>query len=668
LVESYLGSSNGVTTPYKTSFDAQGNVWLAGSTSAMDLPVVDSFQSACDACQPPTAPTPDGFVTRIALVQISPVSISFPSTNAGSSSTAVTATLSSLYGTAVTLGPGTLTDATDFTQSDNCGGTVAPFGSCEVTFTFTPASGGTLNSTYSIAASASGGSLLANLSVSLSGIGVGGLTLSPASITFPATANGSTSVAMTAELANSGSAAVYLTKGSLTDSSDFTQSDNCSGLVASGGTCTVTFSFTPQSTGTLTSTYSIADLSKPNSPLTVVLSATGTAAPIPQAVLNPTSLTFTTVAKTAAYNQSVTLSNPGNAALNISSIAISGANASSFTLVSNDCGNSLAAGSSCTITVGFPVIVAGTYSATLTVADNAASATQTLSLTGTVTGVGQAALTPSSIDFGNVIQGTTASSQTLTLANAGTASISLTSIALTGQNAVNFSITTKTCGSSLAMGSSCSIAVAFTPSAAISQAASLTVVDSAGTQTSTLSGTGMVPPTPPDFTLTATPASQTSYFGSAVTYQLAVAPAQATNPFNSAVTLTVSGLPSGATASFAPARVTPGGASADSVLTVTIPALSSQNRGVPANGRPAAPPIIFATLLLAFGLARNKRVRKQFSFAQMLFFLVLIGGLCAATTGCSGTGFAVPQFASTITITGTSGTLTHSATVTLTLK
>jgi hypothetical protein len=53
----------------------------------------------------------------------------------------------------------------------------------------------------------------------------------------------------------------------------------------------------------------------------------------------------------------------------------------------------------------------------------------------------------------------------------------------------------------------------------------------------------------------------------------------------------------------------------------------------------------------------------------MLLLLVLTGGLCASLAGCApGTGFAVPQSTSTITITGTSGTLAHSATVTLTLK
>ena len=103
-------------------------------------------------------------------------------------------------------------------------------------------------------------------------------------------------------------------------------------------------------------------------------------------------------------------------------------------------------------------------------------------------------------------------------------------------------------------------------------------------------------------------------------------------------------------------------------MTVTVPALSSENHGTPANG-PGRPMILSATLFFALGLTGNKRLRRYLSSARMLLLLGLIGNVCAAMTGCgSGTGFAVPQSTSTITITGTSGTLTHTATVTLTLK
>jgi hypothetical protein len=713
--------------------------------------------------------------TGAGTLTIAPTTQTFSATAVGSTSPTVTSTISNSTSSAIYLSTGSLTDAEDFTQSDNCSGLVGSGSTCTVTFAFTPQITGPLTSTYSIhdlndpgspltvvlsgtgnpapvpqavlsptslaftaltnaaagnqnitlsnpgnatlnissvaiggvnatsftvASNNCGTALVAGgkctiaigfpaaaagmysatltvtdnaspttQTVSLSGTVTGSLTIAPVTQAFGATAVGSTGSPATSSITNRKGKTVNLSAGSLTNSTDFTASDNCNGSVASGSACTVTFAFKPQTAGALASTYSIQDVNNPGSLLTVTLSGTGTPAPAPQALLSPTSLAFTALANAAAGNQNITLSNPGNATLNISSVAIGGANAASFTVASNNCGTALVAGGKCTIAIGFPAAAAaGTYNATLTVTDNASPAAQTVSLSGTVNGIGQATLTPASIDFGNVTQGSTVSSQTFTLANTGTAYYTITSIGLTGTNAASFSITTNTCGGSLDIGKFCSIAVNFTPSATAPQSASLAVIDSVGTQTSSLSGVGIAPPPPPDFTLTATPAAQTSYLGRSVTYQLAVAPLVGTNPFNSAVTFTVSGLPAGATASFAPASVTPSAATASSVMTVTIPALSSDNRNIPANRHPTAPPIAFATLLLAFGLARIKRVRKQLSSVRMLLFIVFIGGLCAAITGCSGTGFAVPQTTSTITVTGASGTLTHTAAVTLTLK
>jgi hypothetical protein len=712
--------------------------------------------------------------TGAGALTIAPVTQTFSATTVGSTSSTVTSTISNTTSSAIYLSAGSLTDAADFTQSDNCSGLIGSGSTCTVTFAFTPQTTGPLTSTYSIhdlnnpnspltvvlsgagnpapvpqavlsptsltfstvvntaaynqsvtlsnpgnaplnissvaiggvnassftiASNNCGSSLAAGATctmtvgfpvivagtynatltvtdnatpktqnATLTGTVTGSLSIAPVTQAFGSTAVGSSGSPATSTITNSTGKTVNLSAGSLTDSTDFTQSDNCNGSVASGSACTVAFAFMPQTTGALTSTYSIHDVNNPGSLLTVTLSGTGTAAPAPQAILSPTSLAFTALTNAATGNQNVTLSNPGNATLNISSVVISGVNATSFTIASNNCGTALAAGGKCTIAIGFPAASAGTYSATITVTDNAAPTMQTVILSGTVNGIGQATLTPASIDFGNVTQGTTATSQTFTLANVGTASYSITSIALTGANSSSFTIAANTCGTAVAPGSTCSIAVNFAPSATTHQTASLTVIDSLGTQTSSLSGVGIAPPPPPDFTLTATPAAQTSYLGQSVTYQLAVAPLVGTNPFNSVVTLTVSGLPAGATASFAPASVTPGAATASSVMTVTIPALSSDNRNIPANRHPTAPPIAFATLLLAFGLARIKRARRQLSSVRMLFFFVFIGGLCAAFTGCSGTGFAVPQTTSTITVTGASGMLTHAATVTLTLK
>jgi hypothetical protein len=79
--------------------------------------------------------------------------------------------------------------------------------------------------------------------------------------------------------------------------------------------------------------------------------------------------------------QDVTLSNTGSGTLNISSIAMSGTNANSFS-ESNNCPTTLGAGSTCTITTNFSPGVAGSYTAAISITTNASPAIQTITLSG----------------------------------------------------------------------------------------------------------------------------------------------------------------------------------------------------------------------------------------------------------------------------------------------
>ena len=100
----------------------------------------------------------------------------------------------------------------------------------------------------------------------------------------------------------------------------------------------------------------------------------------------------------------------------------------------------------------------------------------------------------SNLSFGNQSVRTTSTAQTVTLNNTGTAMLSITSVAVTGANAGDFS-ETDTCGSSVAAGSYCTIAVLFTPSTAGSRTASISITDNASgsPQMVGLSGTGTAP-------------------------------------------------------------------------------------------------------------------------------------------------------------------------------
>jgi len=154
----------------------------------------------------------------------------------------------------------------------------------------------------------------------------------------------------------------------------------------------------------------------------------------PSVNLSATSLAFPQVGTgSTSLPQSVTLSNAGNASLNILSIAITGTNASDFEQ-SNTCGTSVGAGGSCTISVTFTPTAGGSRAASLTIADNAGASPQTVSLSGT--GVTSAvSLSPMSLTFGNQAVRTKSAAQAVTLSNTGNTSLSLASFAITGANA-----------------------------------------------------------------------------------------------------------------------------------------------------------------------------------------------------------------------------------------
>jgi hypothetical protein len=143
----------------------------------------------------------------------------------------------------------------------------------------------------------------------------------------------------------------------------------------------------------------------------------------------------------------------------------------------------------------------GLKSATFDVATNAVLAKTPATISGAANGVTKskaltvnpaAVVSPTSLKFGNVTAGTTSALLNATLTNKGAVAFSVNNISLTGTYASWFAFT-EDCPDNLPAGASCTIGVAFTPQAATSKSAKLTIVTGA---TSTplsvsLSGTGI---------------------------------------------------------------------------------------------------------------------------------------------------------------------------------
>jgi sugar lactone lactonase YvrE len=681
--------------PQKVALDGPGNLYVADTKNNLVRKVDVSNTTLTFITPTPVSSTDttDGPLSvTVSNIGNADLTLPPPSTGTNASVSAGFSFLAGQRGQCPAEGPSSPAAAT-LGQGASCGLTV------EFTPTIVGSNTGTLvltdNNFNAI-------SPYAAQTVSLVGTGVaavstGSLTIAPTMQTFASTPVGSTSMALSSMLTNTTGNPIYLSIGSLTDALDFTQMSGCGIIAANGGTCTVTFTFTPQSAGALTSTFSIHDLNHPESPLTVLLSGNGTAVVTPpMATLTPAAADFGSITVgSATSSQTFTLANTGTTPLDVTSVTIGGANPDSFQVVGGNCVTGhisivrsasrlplvrgranpsdvppLPAGSTCTTVVVFSPTTAGSLTGTLTIVDQAGTQTSTLTGTGvapTPPPAPVATLTPATLNFNSVTTGSSSAAQKFTLSNTGSAALSITSISLGGTNATSFVVGTNTCGTTLAAGSSCIIPVTFTPTAVSSATGTLTVADNApgSPQTSSLSGTGTAPAAPADFTVAANPASQSISIGGSATYTLAIA--STGGSFTQAVALSALGLPPGATVSFSPASVTPGSSGAQSTMTVQTAAQSAAvGNGVPQ--WPFTAPVM-ASLLVLFPGRRFRHGTRARGIFTCLACAVALLGITATTVGC-GAGFALPSSAQTytITVTGTNGSDTHSTTVTLTVQ
>jgi len=422
-------------------------------------------------------------------ISLSATSLSFGSIAVGSTSASQSVTMTNNGSSGVSISSITLggANASSYDFANSCGSSLAGGANCSIHGHFGPTADGSLPATITITDSALG----SPQTIALSGTGTGG----PAKVSFSATSlsfgnvpvsgsSGSQSVTMT----NTGTVTLNVISivlgGANASSYDFANS--CGSSLAVGANCSIHGHFAPTVDGPLTATITITDNASP-SPQTISVSGTGG---LPTASLSATSLSFgnVPVGGTSA-SQSVTLTNNGQAALDITSIVLGGADASSYDFA-NSCGSTLAAGANCLIHGHFAPTVDGLLTGTITITDNASGSPQTISVSGTG-GLPTATLSATSLSFGTVPVGGTSASQSVTLTNNGQAALNITSIVLGGADASSYDFA-NSCGSSLAVGANCSIHGHFGPTTTGTLTATITITDNASgsPQTIALSGTG----------------------------------------------------------------------------------------------------------------------------------------------------------------------------------
>jgi hypothetical protein len=403
-------------------------------------------------------------------ISLTPASLTF-SQNVGTTSPAQTITAANFGGSPLNFSG--ITAGGAFAQTNNCPAQLQAGSNCTISVTFRPTATGTTTGTLTV--NDDSYNLGTKQSAALNGTGTApAATVTATSLSFGSQVEGTTSQARNVTLKNSGSGPMQVT--SITAPAPYAETDTCSGTILAGSSCSISVTFAPTSVRSFTASLTISDNAGTQ---TVNLSGSGSAA----VTLSANSVSFgSVVAGNTSAARTVTLTNHTSSTLTFSGITT----ASPFAISSNTCGSGIAGLANCKVGVTFTPQVVGSLTGTLTFTDTALNSPQTVKLSGTSSA--PVTFSVSSLNFGWVKVGTTSLPKNVTVTNRSSATITFTSIA----PSASFSVSSNTCGSSLAAGASCTVGITFSPTATGTVNGTLTLTDSAVTspQTLTLTGTG----------------------------------------------------------------------------------------------------------------------------------------------------------------------------------
>ena len=347
---------------------------------------------------------------------------------------------------------------------------------------FAPTAAGAASGTLTINSNASN----ASLSVPLSGTGIaqGQVSPNPSSFSFGNVQTGN-SKSLPGTLTNSGGTSLTISAATASGSGFSLNGLTLPVTLNAGQSAPFTVLFAPTTSGAASGSISVTS-NGANPSLSIPLSGTGVT---PGALAsNPTSLSFGSVQVGDSSSKSETVTNTGGSAVTISQANVTGTvfSVSGLTLPAT-----LSSNQSVTFTVTFTPTGAGAASGSVSIVSNASNSPLSIGLSGTGTAPGQLAVSPTSLSFGNVVDGSSSSlSGTL---NATGASVTISSAGITNGE---FALSGITLPLTLAAGSSAPFTVTFTPQSSGAASGNLSFTSNATNSPTvqTLAGTGTAPP------------------------------------------------------------------------------------------------------------------------------------------------------------------------------
>jgi trimeric autotransporter adhesin len=251
-------------------------------------------------------------------------------------------------------------------------------------------------------------------------------------------------------------------------------------VLAPTTSCTLVLRFAPALAGLREANLTITHTA-PNSPATVALRGTATAAAQARIETSALTLPFGDAQLGSSTVRELTVRNAGTAAMTFVSLGVTGVAAADYARSGAcDVTTPLAVGASCTVNITFRPSSTGARDAALVINANASngSVTVVLSGAGVASPVPQVALSPSSVDFGSQTVGGVYGARSVRITNSGTANLTVTSISVTGSN---FAAQPSGCDTALPPGGSCEVMLRFSANAAdVDFAQTLRVESNAG--------------------------------------------------------------------------------------------------------------------------------------------------------------------------------------------
>jgi hypothetical protein len=418
----------------------------------------------------------------------SPSSLSFQNVTLGTSQD-LTATLTNNGGTSVTISQAGVTGAWFGLGGLTLPATLDAGQSLTMSVSFTPQSAGTATGNVSITNSASGSPL--TISLTGSGVAAGALVAFPSSVNFGTVTVGN-SLNQTLTLTNSGASSLSVTQAGVTGAGFTVGGISLPVTIPAGQSVTMTITFAPTTSGAASGNIAITS-SASSTTLNVPLSGTGAATGA--VVASPASVSFGNIVVGNSLNQVVTLTNAGGNSVSLTQASVSGPG---FSFAGLTVPASLAAGQSLSFTSSFAPQSAGAAAGNITITTSNSNAALNIPLAGTGVNPGSLIATPTSVNFGNVLQGSSLS-QNLTLTNSGGASLTISQASATGSG---FSISGLSVPVTLAAGQSVGVTATFAPQSLGALSGNLALVYGSSTLNIPLSGTGVA-----QGTLTASPSS-----------------------------------------------------------------------------------------------------------------------------------------------------------------